>query len=41
MDWRQTLAHEAEAQARLGLTQDHRNAVGSFLAKRPAEFTGA
>ncbi len=34
------LAAEAEAQARLGLTADHRGAVQAFLAKRPREFHG-
>ncbi|GAA4821182.1 enoyl-CoA hydratase-related protein [Actinomycetospora corticicola] len=34
------LAHEAEAQARLGLTDDHRNAVEAFLAKQQPAFTG-
>ena len=34
------LAAEARAQARLGLTADHRDAVGAFLAKRPPEFRG-
>lgn len=31
---------EAEAQARLGRTADHRNAVDAFLAKEPPTFTG-
>jgi 2-(1,2-epoxy-1,2-dihydrophenyl)acetyl-CoA isomerase len=35
-----SLAHEAEAQARCGHTDDHRNAVTAFLAKQPATFTG-
>lgn len=34
------LAAEAQAQARLGLTADHRDAVQAFLAKRPPEFHG-
>jgi 2-(1,2-epoxy-1,2-dihydrophenyl)acetyl-CoA isomerase len=35
-----SLAQEAAAQARCGHTEDHRNAVAAFLAKRPASFTG-
>jgi 2-(1,2-epoxy-1,2-dihydrophenyl)acetyl-CoA isomerase len=34
------LAAEAEAQAALGATGDHRRAVQSFLAKQPPVFTG-
>jgi 2-(1,2-epoxy-1,2-dihydrophenyl)acetyl-CoA isomerase len=34
------LAAEQEAQSRLGLTSDHRNAVAAFLAKRRPEFRG-
>lgn len=36
----QTLASEHDAQARLGLTQDHQTAVEAFLAKRRPEFHG-
>jgi 2-(1,2-epoxy-1,2-dihydrophenyl)acetyl-CoA isomerase len=36
----ESLAKEAEAQARCGNTTDHRVAVEAFLAKRPATFTG-
>src|SRR4051812_14729883 len=35
-----TLALEASLQTELGATDDHREAVEAFLAKRPAEFTG-
>jgi 2-(1,2-epoxy-1,2-dihydrophenyl)acetyl-CoA isomerase len=35
-----SLAQEAEAQARCGATEDHRNAVEAFLAKQQASFTG-
>jgi 2-(1,2-epoxy-1,2-dihydrophenyl)acetyl-CoA isomerase len=35
-----SLAHEAEAQARCGVTADHANAVEAFIAKQPASFTG-
>jgi 2-(1,2-epoxy-1,2-dihydrophenyl)acetyl-CoA isomerase len=35
-----TLAHEAEAQRRLGATSDHDGAVTAFLAKRKPEFHG-
>jgi 2-(1,2-epoxy-1,2-dihydrophenyl)acetyl-CoA isomerase len=34
------LEHEAAAQARLGLTDDHRDAVEAFLAKQKPEFHG-
>lgn len=34
------LDHEAAAQARLGLTEDHRGAVEAFLAKQEPEFHG-
>ena len=34
------LAFEAEMMALTGATQDHRDAVEAFLAKRPAEFHG-
>jgi 2-(1,2-epoxy-1,2-dihydrophenyl)acetyl-CoA isomerase len=36
----ETLAAEGAAQARAGLTQDHRNAVDAFLAKRRPMFEG-
>ncbi|HVT65683.1 MAG TPA: enoyl-CoA hydratase-related protein [Mycobacteriales bacterium] len=36
----ESLQREAEAQARCGRTEDHRNAVTAFLAKQPATFTG-
>ncbi|HEX3707571.1 MAG TPA: enoyl-CoA hydratase-related protein [Mycobacteriales bacterium] len=36
----ESLAREAETQARCGNTEDHRVAVGAFLAKQPATFTG-
>jgi 2-(1,2-epoxy-1,2-dihydrophenyl)acetyl-CoA isomerase len=36
-----TLALEARLQTELGRTADHREAVEAFLAKRPAQFTGA
>ena len=36
----QVLADESRDQKALGATTDHRGAVGAFLAKRPAEFTG-
>jgi 2-(1,2-epoxy-1,2-dihydrophenyl)acetyl-CoA isomerase len=36
----ESLAHEAEAQARCGATADHLDAVEAFLAKRPATFNG-
>jgi 2-(1,2-epoxy-1,2-dihydrophenyl)acetyl-CoA isomerase len=36
-----TLAAEAAAQARLGVTKDHRGAVQAFLAKRRPDFEGA
>lgn len=35
-----SLAKEAEAQARCGNTEDHRNAVNAFLNKEKATFTG-
>jgi 2-(1,2-epoxy-1,2-dihydrophenyl)acetyl-CoA isomerase len=35
-----SLAREAEAQARCGATVDHANAVNAFLAKEPAAFVG-
>lgn len=35
------LAEEGAAQARLGVTKDHRGAVEAFLAKRPPRFEGA
>ena len=34
------LAYEAEMMARTGATEDHRQAVDAFLAKRPPLFTG-
>jgi 2-(1,2-epoxy-1,2-dihydrophenyl)acetyl-CoA isomerase len=34
------LEHEAAAQSRLGLTDDHRDAVEAFLAKQKPEFHG-
>jgi 2-(1,2-epoxy-1,2-dihydrophenyl)acetyl-CoA isomerase len=36
----ETLAAETAAQARAGMTQDHRNAVDAFLAKRRPHFDG-
>jgi 2-(1,2-epoxy-1,2-dihydrophenyl)acetyl-CoA isomerase len=36
----EVLAHEAEAQVRLGATQDHRDAVEAFLAKEKPTFHG-
>jgi 2-(1,2-epoxy-1,2-dihydrophenyl)acetyl-CoA isomerase len=36
----ETLALEARLQAELGRTDDHREAVEAFLAKRPPRFTG-
>jgi 2-(1,2-epoxy-1,2-dihydrophenyl)acetyl-CoA isomerase len=36
----ETLAKEDELQTRAGGTEDHRNAVQSFLAKQPPVFTG-
>jgi 2-(1,2-epoxy-1,2-dihydrophenyl)acetyl-CoA isomerase len=36
----ESLAHEAEAQARCGVTTDHAHAVDAFLAKQIASFTG-
>jgi 2-(1,2-epoxy-1,2-dihydrophenyl)acetyl-CoA isomerase len=36
----ETLAKEDELQTRAGGTEDHRNAVRSFLAKQPPVFTG-
>ena len=36
----EVLAHEAEAQVRLGATQDHRDAVEAFLAKEKPVFHG-
>jgi 2-(1,2-epoxy-1,2-dihydrophenyl)acetyl-CoA isomerase len=36
----QVLAAEAAAQARLGCTEDHRNAVAAFLAKQRPTFQG-
>src|SRR3954466_10341116 len=36
----QSLAREARLQVELGGTEDHREAVEAFLAKRPARFTG-
>jgi 2-(1,2-epoxy-1,2-dihydrophenyl)acetyl-CoA isomerase len=36
----ESLAHEAEAQARCGVTADHAKAVAAFLAKQTASFTG-
>lgn len=36
----ESLAREAEAQARCGGTTDHANAVAAFLAKEPASFIG-
>jgi 2-(1,2-epoxy-1,2-dihydrophenyl)acetyl-CoA isomerase len=35
------LGLEAELQARLAVTADHRAAVSAFLEKRPPEFTGS
>jgi 2-(1,2-epoxy-1,2-dihydrophenyl)acetyl-CoA isomerase len=37
----ESLAKEAENQARAGASADHRNAVEAFLAKQPATFTGS
>jgi 2-(1,2-epoxy-1,2-dihydrophenyl)acetyl-CoA isomerase len=39
-DLADSLAREAETQARCGATEDHRNAVEAFLAKQQAAFTG-
>jgi 2-(1,2-epoxy-1,2-dihydrophenyl)acetyl-CoA isomerase len=39
-DLADSLAREAETQARCGATEDHRNAVEAFLAKQPAVFIG-
>jgi 2-(1,2-epoxy-1,2-dihydrophenyl)acetyl-CoA isomerase len=39
-DLADSLAREAETQARCGATDDHRNAVEAFLAKQQAVFTG-
>jgi 2-(1,2-epoxy-1,2-dihydrophenyl)acetyl-CoA isomerase len=39
-DLADSLAREAEMQARCGATEDHRNAVEAFLAKQQAVFTG-
>jgi 2-(1,2-epoxy-1,2-dihydrophenyl)acetyl-CoA isomerase len=39
-DLADSLAREAETQARCGATEDHRNAVEAFLAKQQAVFTG-
>jgi len=36
----ESLAREAEMQARCGATADHANAVEAFIAKQPAAFTG-
>ena len=36
----EALAREAELMARTGATEDHRQAVEAFLAKRPPMFTG-
>jgi len=36
----ESLAHEGDLIRRTGATEDHRSAVDSFLAKRPARFTG-
>jgi 2-(1,2-epoxy-1,2-dihydrophenyl)acetyl-CoA isomerase len=36
----EALAHEAELMALTGSTEDHRNAVASFVAKQPPTFTG-
>ena len=36
----EALAFESKAQALAGDTEDHRNAVEAFVAKRPAVFTG-
>ncbi|WP_433798925.1 enoyl-CoA hydratase/isomerase family protein [Actinomycetospora sp. CA-084318] len=38
---REVLEHEAAAQARLGATEDHRNAVDAFVAKEKPVFRGA
>ena len=38
---REILEHEARAQARLGATRDHRDAVTAFLAKEKPVFRGA
>jgi 2-(1,2-epoxy-1,2-dihydrophenyl)acetyl-CoA isomerase len=35
-----SVAREAQAQARCGTTEDHRNAVRAFLAKEQTSFTG-
>jgi 2-(1,2-epoxy-1,2-dihydrophenyl)acetyl-CoA isomerase len=39
-DLPESLAREADAQARCGATEDHRHAVEAFLAKEQTEFTG-
>ena len=39
-DLSDSLAQEAQAQARCGTTEDHRNAVRAFLAKEQTSFTG-
>ncbi|MBX5467319.1 MAG: enoyl-CoA hydratase/isomerase family protein [Firmicutes bacterium] len=38
--WETALIWEIEAQDRLGQTEDHREAVAAFLAKRPPQFQG-
>jgi 2-(1,2-epoxy-1,2-dihydrophenyl)acetyl-CoA isomerase len=39
-DLQHALATEGRTQAQLGLTEDHREAVQAFVAKRPPSFTG-
>ncbi|MDX6324356.1 MAG: 2-(1,2-epoxy,2-dihydrophenyl)acetyl-CoA isomerase [Nocardioidaceae bacterium] len=39
-DFTESLAHEADLMALTGSTDDHRNAVASFVAKQPPTFTG-
>jgi 2-(1,2-epoxy-1,2-dihydrophenyl)acetyl-CoA isomerase len=39
-DLTDSLAHEAKAQARCGVSLDHANAVSAFIAKEIASFTG-
>jgi 2-(1,2-epoxy-1,2-dihydrophenyl)acetyl-CoA isomerase len=36
----QALADEGAAQARLGITEDHQNAVEAFVAKETPKFLG-
>jgi 2-(1,2-epoxy-1,2-dihydrophenyl)acetyl-CoA isomerase len=39
-DLASSLAFEAEMMALTGATEDHRNAVDAFVAKRPPTFEG-